>query len=184
MAERLEGTVEHVVFQNSETGYAVVEVLVDEEYFTAVGPLAGICEGEEISAEGEFVNHASFGKQFKVTNCEYRLPETASSIEKYLAAGTLPGVGAVVARRIVDEFGADTFNVISNTPNKLSTIKGLNPSKAMKIHNEFNRIFGIREAVKFLGTMGISSAVAIEVYKHYGELTAQLISENPFLLCA
>ena len=181
--DEISGVVEHVVFQNDDTGYAVIDVLCNDETVIAVGALSRVTEGEQITAQGSFVTHPTFGVQFKVETCEYRLPATNTAILKYLASGVLAGIGPVTAKRIVDKFGVESFNIISNEPERLGEVKGLNPAKIEKIHEGFKRIYGIREAVKFLAEFDISAANAIDVYRHFGELTIQLVNHNPYILC-
>ena len=183
MREQIEGIVEHIVFQNEENGYTIAEINADDEKIVVCGTLFGISIGEKIIAEGEFIIHPTFGEQFKILSCEYRLPETIENIKLYLSSGALAGIGPVLAKRIVDKFGLETFNVIQNSPNMLAGIKGLNPSKVKKINKTFNNVVGIRETVGFLSKFNIQMSVAVELYKHYGENTVKIINENPYLLC-
>lgn len=122
--EHLSGSVEHITFANADTGFAVVELDADGELVTAVGTMPGVAEGEEVELEGEFVTHPSFGPQFKVGSFTCRLPQDTAAVLRYLASGVLPGIGPITARRIVDEFGADTLFVIENQPELLAKVKG------------------------------------------------------------
>ena len=181
--EHLSGSVEHTTFANADTGFAVVELDADGELVTAVGTMPGVAEGEEVELEGEFVTHPSFGPQFKVGSFTCRLPQDTAAVLRYLASGVLPGIGPITARRIVDEFGADTLFVIENQPELLAKVKGMTAAKARAASEEFRRVFGVREAITALARLGLSAASAIALYRALGSATLDLIHENPYLLC-
>ena len=48
--EKIEGTVVHITFQSSDTGFTVLELETDTEYITVVGEMAGIGEGQKLVA--------------------------------------------------------------------------------------------------------------------------------------
>ena len=183
MEEKLNGVVEQIVFKNEDTGFAVIELAADEELVTAVGEMAAVSEGEEVELTGSFVNHPTFGPQFKVEVCEYKMPQTASAILRYLSGGVLPGIGPATARRIVEAFGEETLEVIASQPERLAGIRGLTLRKAKAISEEFRRIFGVREAMSYLAGLGIPAGSALAVYRHYGAYTIDLVKENLYLLC-
>ena len=51
--ETIEGYVDHIIFQNSENGYAVFILVVGGLEITCVGSCRGLTQGENISAQGE-----------------------------------------------------------------------------------------------------------------------------------
>lgn len=181
--ETLTGTVEHVVFSNSETGFAVIEIDAAGELVTAVGEMPGVAEGEEVELAGEYTTHPTFGLQLKVRQFACRLPQGEAAVLRYLASGPLPGIGPVTARRIVEAFGEDTLLVIENNPNALAKIKGMTTAKAIAASNEFRRVFGVREAIASLARVGVTPQQAIALYKHYGPGVLDMVNENPYLLC-
>ena len=113
--ETISGTVDSVIFQSEETGYTVIEI-EDSEGFpvTLVGTMPYLCEGDSITATGKWINHQVYGKQFKVDIYEKTLPTGVSDIMRYLAGGTVKGIGPKTAKKIVDKYGEDTFDVIEN----------------------------------------------------------------------
>ena len=120
--EMAEGTVERVIYQNAENGYSVAELSVGEaEFLTVVGILPYITEGETIKAYGTFTVHPQFGRQFKVEYYEKELPSTEGTILKYLASNSIKGVGKAVARKIVEQFGTEPFDVIVLSFNYIAT---------------------------------------------------------------
>lgn len=183
--ERLNGMVTQVVFQSAATGFCVLELLLaDGDTATVVGELAGVAPGEELTLGGSWTEHPSFGRQFKAVSCEYRLPDTESAILQYLSSGVLTGVGPVMARRIVDEFGARTLDILQTDCELLAQrVRGVSLAKARQIGRDFNELVGLRECVDQLGRLGVSAACAMAAYRQYGETTLARVRENPYLLC-
>ncbi len=182
--ERLNGMVVQVIFQSMETGFCVLELLSGSDTIPVVGELAGVAPGEELTLTGSWVEHASFGRQFKAVSCEYRLPDTESAILQYLSSGVLPGVGPVLARRIVDAFGARTLDVLQTDAEALADrVKGVSLAKARQIGREFCNLVGLRDCVDQLGRLGISANAAMAAYRQHGPSTLPLLRQNPYLMC-
>jgi len=179
----LTGTVEDIVYQNQETGYVVMELDTGTELVTAVGNIPGVAPGEEVALTGRYVNHPTYGQQFKAEVCERQMPATASAILKYLSTGVIKGIGPVLARRMVQMFGDKTLEVIEKDPQKLSEVPGISPKKANQIYEQYRHIFGIRTAMLFLSRFGLDAATSIRAWKLWGPLTQQVVEENPYLLC-
>ncbi|WP_283606360.1 SF1B family DNA helicase RecD2 [Faecalispora anaeroviscerum] len=180
----LTGTVEEIVFSNENNGYKILELKAGEELITVVGTLPWVGCGEELRVIGTWIHHPSFGQQFKAEAFERFAPKTADAILRYLSSGAIKGIGPATATRLVEAFGEHTLEVMENEPERLSSIKGLTRAKAEKIAQEFQRIYGIREIMLYLGGFGITPEEALRVWKQYGPSSAELIRTDPFLLCA
>lgn len=179
----IEGSVEKIIYQNEENGYTVCEIFTpSDELFTLVGNMPYLSEGETISALGNWVNHATFGKQFKVEFYEKQLPATETAILKYLASGAVRGIGKVTARRIVSQFGADSFEVIEHNPQWLSEIPGISPKKAEQISASFAAQFGMRNVMMFCREY-FGPTTAVRIYKKWGNGAVERIKQNPYILC-
>ncbi len=185
MAEKLDtvkGEVEDITYTNEINGYTVCVIDYEGEMLTLVGTMPFLNCGETITAMGKFVNHPTFGRQFKVEHYEKELPATESSIISYLASGAIKGVGPVLARRIVDKFGGDTFDVLEKHPEYLEDVKGVTRKKAREIAEKFNEQFGMRNVMMYFnGIFGTSTAM--KVYKKYGDASVDIIKRNPYILC-
>ena len=181
----ISGTVETVVYANEQTGYAVLEVADerDGELYTAVGPLCEVRAGEEVTLHGRFAMHPTFGQQFKTESYEVRLPETAAAIRRYLSGGALPHIGKAIAARIVAAFGEESLEVIASQPEVLATVKGLTREKAYEASREFQKMFGVREAIECLARWQLPASVAVALYRHYGPDTVDMLRHDPYLLC-
>lgn len=179
----IEGSVEKIIYQNEENGYTVCEIFTpSDEIFTLVGNMPYLSEGETVSALGSWVNHATFGKQFKVEFYEKQLPATETAILKYLASGAVRGIGKVTAQRIVSQFGADSFEVIEHNPQWLSEIPGISPKKAEQISASFAAQFGMRNVMMFCREY-FGPTTAVRIYKKWGNGAVERIKQNPYILC-
>lgn len=179
----MQGTVEHVIYENRDTGYVVFEVNAGGELHVVTGTLGEINAGESVTIYGQFENHPTHGTQFKGISCEASMPQDVAATLAYLSSGALPYIGPATAKKIVETFGVETLEIIANDPARLTQLRGITAEKAMAISNEFRRMFGVREAVAYLGRFGISPVKAVQVYRTLGPKTVEAIQENPYLLC-
>ena len=180
--EKLKGFVEHIIFKNAQNGYGVISLKVEEMEITCTGIFTNLDEGESIEAEGAYVEHAVYGKQFKVERFEVIAPEDRAAVERYLGSGAIKGVGAALAARIVRHFGDDTFRIIEEEPNRLAEIKGISERKAREIAEQVEEKKDARDAMLFLQKYGISNTLAIKIYKQYGMGLYKIMQENPYQL--
>ncbi len=179
----VEGIVENIVYQNEQNGYCVLDLAIDEaEFVTLAGIMPYASEGETVRAMGKWEMHPQYGRQFKVEYYEKNLPATESSMLKYLSSRTVKGIGPITARRIIEKFGTDSFDVIENHPDWLSEVPGISQNKAIEISNDFRRQFGMRNVVTFFGDF-TGPATAVKIYKHYGSAAIDIIKRNPYQLC-
>lgn len=179
----IEGTVEDVLFCNEQNGYIVLDLETGGDYVTVVGELGTIEEGEELRLTGKYVTHPKFGAQFRAVACERKMPATESAILKYLASGVIKGIGPTLAKRLVEEFGDKTLEIIENDPDRLATVKGMSERKAEEINLEFKKIFGIRALMIFLAGYGVSPSIAVCAWKRWGQFAVEVIKSNPYELC-
>lgn len=138
--ETVTGYVDHIIYRNAENGYTVLVLVVNEEELTCVGTFSDIAEGENIEAHGEYTEHATYGRQFKVVSFEEKEPEDEMAIERYLGSGAIHGIGLALAARIVRRFKKDTFRIIEEEPERLAEVKGISQRKAMEIADQVNEI--------------------------------------------
>ncbi len=181
--ETLTGTVERVVYQNEENGYAVVEIETEQgEPETVFGIMPMIGEGEQITVYGQYVNSPKYGRQFKAESYEKHLPKTEATIIKYLSSGSIKGIGPAMARKIVGKFGVETFDVIENNPEWLAEISGISDSRAEKIGKDFREQNGLRSVMLFCGDF-FSPSVSVRAFKRWGSSAVEIIRSNPYVLC-
>lgn len=182
--ERLEGDVESIVYRNDENGYTVLELDSDGELMTAVGNMPLVAVGETLSLLGFYVNHSSYGRQFSVKVCERSMPVGAASILKYLSSRAIKGVGPSTAKKLVEQFGDSTLDVIENEPQRLTAIKGITLEKAKKMSEELQGHFGIRQLMAKLQSYGVPPQCVVSLWREYGKNAMTAIEENPYILCS
>lgn len=180
--EKLAGYVEHIIYRNADNGYTVLNLVSGEEEITCVGIFSAIAEGENIEASGNYTDHPTYGKQFKVESFEEKAPEDEEAIERYLGSGAIRGIGLALAARIVRRFKADTFRIIEEEPERLAEVKGISERKAMEIADQVNEKRDLRQAMIFLQQYGITMNLAVKVYQQYGQEVYGIIRENPYRL--
>ena len=182
--ERLAGQVEHVVFHNQDSGFSVFRVKVrgEREPVTVVGATARISAGEEVEAVGHWRVDANYGRQFRAERIVSVPPTTEAGIERYLASGMVRGIGPHFAKVLVENFGAEIFEVIENSPERLLSLRGIGPKRVERIVAGWEEQKKVREIMLFLHSHGIGTSRAVRIYRTYGAEAIALISENPYRL--
>lgn len=178
----ISGTVNSIIFCNQDNGYTVIEVDVGGNIITCVGILPAVSAGEMLEMEGKYVVHAQFGEQFQIQKVKISAPTSEEAIIKYLSSGLLKGVGVVTAAAIVKAFGAKTLETIETSPQELASIKGISPSKAASIGEQYGKIKNMQEQLMFLQSFDITTNMALKIYAVYGENTKLVLCDNPFRL--
>jgi len=180
--EELTGYVENIIFRNTDNGYTVLDFVADEDLITCTGLFPVIGEGENLLLKGDFVDHPTYGKQFKVASYEVEAPADELSMERYLGSGAIKGIGPKLAARVVKKFGADTFRIIEDEPERLAEVKGISITKAMEISDQIVGAKDIRNAIIFLDKYGLHGNKAIKIYNRFGNEIYNVIQSNPYKL--
>ena len=190
----LRGVVERITYQNPENGYTVARlaperasaevqaVRDDDRLVTLVGSLADLTPGEAIVAHGWWRNDARHGWQFQAQDYRTTLPATLQGMKKYLGSGLVKGVGPVMAGRIVDAFGEATFEVIDADVQRLTAVSGIGPVRASRIAATWAEQRHIREVMAALQGYGVSTSLAVRIYKKFGDDSGRVVSKEPYRL--
>ena len=182
--EELCGVVEDVTYRREDTGFTVMDIFADDEYVTVVGVLPELSEGESVRLRGTWGYHATFGKQFKAQLCERSMPSSSADLLRYLSSGAVRGIGPATAKKIIERFGENSFDVIENQPERLADIKGISLKKAKDISKIFNEQFAVRQIMISLERFGMTTHECLEAYKLYGANAVDMIKANPYALCS
>ena len=181
--EEITGTVESVVYRNEQNGYTILEVSTGKkEIVTVVGTMPFVSEGESITVRGGYVTHSEYGRQFKADSFEKRIPEEPDAILKYLSSGVIKGIGPKTAEKIVETYGADTFDVMCNHPDWLADFKGISARRALEIGEEVRRQMGFYRLFDFCRDV-VPMPVALRIYQTFGERAVEQLRTNPYALC-
>ena len=179
----MSGSVEDVIYKNADNGYTVINLGCDEGLIAVVGNLGDVNEGERLSLRGGWITSPKYGRQFKAAMCERSMPETESEISAYLGSGVIKGLGPAIAKKIVKQFGTEALDIIDNDCMQLTVIKGITSDKALYISNEYHKITGVNEVIKFLGEYNFGPAHAISVWSAFEHDSIKQIKTNPYILC-
>src|SRR4051794_5845928 len=182
----LEVTVERITFANPQTGYSVARVDTGRggDLVTVVGSLLGAHPGETLRLRGRWATHPQFGRQFQVEDYTTVLPATAQGIRRYLGSGLVKGIGPKLAERIVDHFGADALRVIEEEPRRLAEVPSLGPKRTRLITEAWEEQRAVKEVMVVLQGMGVSTSLAVRIYKQYGDASIGVVRTEPYRLAA
>src|SRR6516225_2078703 len=184
----LDGVLERVTFANPETGYTIARIGPARggasELVTAVGPLLGAQVGESLRMRGRWTSHPRYGKQFEVASYTTVLPATVQGIQRYLGSGLIKGIGPVMAERMVKHFGVDIMHIIDDTPQRLIEVDGLGPKRTAMITAAWAEQKAIKEVMVFLQGVGVSTSLAVRIYKKYGDEAISVVRDEPYRLAA
>ncbi|MTI46812.1 SF1B family DNA helicase RecD2 [Sporosalibacterium faouarense] len=178
----IQGTIEEIIFQNESNGYTVAVMETEDDVVTIVGTIPVINIGETLKVQGKWDYHPNFGQQLKVELYSTVVPATINGIEKYLSSGLIPGIGPKTAKKIVEEFGKDSIDILQYNPEKLKLVEGIGEKKAEKITEAFVEQRELRDIMIFLQGYGISTTYGVKIYKKYGNETIPKVQENPYRL--
>ena len=189
--DTLTGSVERITFYNPENGYSVVRLRPDRARLpgadrtglvTVVGNLPELVPGEHLHLSGSWVNHPKHGLQFQVEVCEQVLPATVAGIRRYLGSGLIKGIGPRLAERIVSRFEARTLDVIERNPELLQEVPDIGPKRSHLIAVAWEEQKQVKEIMLFLHSHGVSTNLAIKVYKQYGDQALGVVQSDPYRL--
>jgi exodeoxyribonuclease V alpha subunit len=182
----LEATLERITFANPQSGYTVARVDTGrgDTLVTVVGSLLGAQPGETLRLHGRWGTHPQHGRQFVVEDYTTVLPATVQGIRRYLGSGLVKGIGPKLAERIVDHFGADALRVIEEEPARLAEVPSLGPKRTRLITAAWEEQRAIKEVMVFLQGMGVSTSLAVRIYKQYGGASIDVVRTQPYRLAS
>ncbi|MFZ5968987.1 MAG: ATP-dependent RecD-like DNA helicase [Bacillota bacterium] len=182
MAVEIQGVLTEFIFRNESNGYVVAEVETEDNVVTVVGYMPIANQGETIAFTGNWTIHPVYGTQLEIISYHQVAPKTLQGIENYLASGVIKGIGPKIAKKIVEKFGSEAFDIIQTQPELLTQVEGIGQAKAKTIAEAFAEQRELREVMLFLQPYGVTPNYAVKIYKKYGDLAIQMIQENPYRL--
>jgi len=183
----VEGSLERITYVNEDNGYTVAKVDTGRganDLLTVVGALLGAQPGESLRLEGRWGSHHQYGKQFHVESYRTVLPATVQGIQRYLGSGLIKGIGPKIAERIVQHFGVDALEVIENDGARLIEVPGLGPKRTKLIAAAWEEQKAIKEVMVFLQGVGVSTSLAVRIYKNYKDAAISVVRNEPYRLAA
>jgi exodeoxyribonuclease V alpha subunit len=186
------GTIDRVIYQNAENGYAVLCVVPDAKHagrggfpkdkLTCTGTLPNPQGGMKIAFTGRWVETRKFGRQFAFTGYEEQIPTSEAGLIAYLSSGLIKGVGADLAKRIVKAFGQDTVRVLDTQPDSLLKVKGIGKKNIEMIKESWTEHRCMSDLMQALQPYGISPAYGLRIFAEYGPESLEVVRANPYRL--
>ena len=186
-ASVLEAVLERITYVNEDSGYTIARVATERtgpDLLTVVGPLLGAQVGESLRLTGRWSSHPRYGRQFEVRSYTTVLPATIQGIRRYLGSGLIKGIGPVMAERMVAHFGAGILAVIETEPGRLIEVHGLGPKRTKMIAGAWEEQKAIKEVMVFLSGVGVSTSLAVRIYKKYGGASITIVRNEPYRLAS
>ena len=183
----LEAVLERITYANEDTGYTIARVATERtgpDLLTVVGPLLGAQVGESLRLTGRWGSHPRYGRQFEVHSYTTVLPATIQGIRRYLGSGLIKGIGPMMAERMVAHFGAGILAVIETQPGRLIEVHGLGPKRTKKIAEAWEEQKAIKEVMVFLSGVGVSTSLAVRIYKTYADDSISIVRNEPYRLAS
>jgi len=183
----LEAVLERVTYANEETGYTIARVAADRsgpDLLTVVGPLAGAQVGESLRLTGRWTSHPRYGRQFEVRSYSTVLPATIQGIQRYLGSGLIKGIGPVMAERMVAHFGTDILRVIDEEVQRIAEVPGVGPKRTKMVAAAWQEQKAIKDVMVFLQSVGVSTSLAVRIYKQYRDSSIDVVRGEPYRLAA
>ena len=183
MDQVVQGVVERLTYV-SDDGYTVLRLKAPDhaDLVTVVGHLPDVNPGESLKLTGAWINHARYGRQFKAEHCEQVLPATLEGIRRYLGSGLIKGIGPVTAATIVKRFGLETLEILDEEPLRLREVAGVGPVRAELVACAWEEQKAIKEVMLFLQSHGVTTSLAVKIYKTYGDEALNVVQTDPYRL--
>ncbi len=193
--DQIAGSVERITFYNEENGYTVLRLKPDtrgmlpfkyasgrDALITVVGNLPELNPGEHLKLTGKWTSHSKHGRQFQAELCEQSRPATSEGIKRYLGSSLIRGIGPVMAERIVNRFGEETLAVIDHEPDRLLEVLGIGKKRVGQIKKAWVEQRAIKDVMLFLQSHGVSTSLAVKIYKKYKDDSLAIVQNTPYRL--
>lgn len=176
-----------VVFRQP-TGYTVLAMQAVEPpgaRFTAVGDVPAELHLEPHQAwrlTGAWVESRRYGRQFRLTGLAPDKPRSAAALEALLASGLISGIGPERAKRIIDRFGVDAWDLLNHASERLMDVPGIGPGLFRAMTAAWRQHQQQAALLAQLCEAGLSLALATKVLRHFGASAEGVLSTNPYRL--
>src|SRR5262249_29525342 len=81
-------------------------------------------------------------------------------------------------------FDADTLRVIEEEPDRLVEVSGLGPKRTAMITRAWEEQKAIKEGMLFLQGVGVTTSLAVRIYKTYRDAAITMVKNEPYRLAA
>lgn len=118
-----------------------------------------------------------------VYNFDTALPETRSGVIDYISSLGVR-IGRAKAGKIYDKYGERIWDILENTPDELSSIRGISKTVISNLKRKLDETQQKRKIlIQFAGCEEMTPRRAGKIVETYGETALPQILSNPYLLC-
>lgn len=181
MSKCLQGELGRIIYRNDD--FLIALLITDDGQHIVKGSVLGVERGEKIMVHGEWSVHPRYGRQFEIERWERPLPATKEQAIAFLSSGLIKGCGPKRAKVIVNHLGSSAVEVMMEQgESAIRHIKGIGEKNARTIIKSVKSNFEVQKIIGKLIQYGISTNMAMKIYKEFGSNTVSVVKENPYLL--
>lgn len=181
--ETIEGELIRLSYSTDDGAFAVARLKTKAGECIAVGPLGHVAAGQHLSLSGRWMEHGSYGRQFKASSVLVEDPRTIRGLELYLGSGAVQGLGPAFAKRVVDHFGLDTMRIIAEEPGRLTEVEGIGQKRMELIKAQWVKDRANREILAVLRGYGLGAALSNRIVERWGKEAAAIVAREPYRMC-
>ncbi len=181
MANGINGIVESILYEATDTSYKVVSVEANGQKYVCVGDMPTVELYGNYHFNGEMSINDKYGLRFMVSSYCSISHDTNEGLIAYLSSDRFQGIGTKTATKIVGALGLDAISKIKEDVNVLISL-GIKSDKAVLIQNQLKSSEDIEEIFVKLYNYGITPKMAGKIYSIYKSKTLSIIEKNPYLL--
>lgn len=194
--ETIGGMISRVNYYNPENGYTVAILELDYKdkniamkKSKIIGNTIAVVgfferkpqDSEEYSFEGDFVRDKNYGLQFKFTKFVRKTIKNEHGIISYLSSSMFPGIGAKIAKIIIETLGVDCLSKIKENSSVLDSVNITEKQKSVIITGLLADEAS-QEAVLFFLDNGITLDMSHKIISLFGDMAKQIVIEEPYIL--
>ncbi len=139
--------------------------------------------GDRVRIPGRWVKGRRGEQWFEALAFAIPFPETPEVLERYLASSWVSGVGAGIARRLVEALGPALWDVLDRGESRrLARVPGVGEARARRILEAWHRDCLEREARLFLLGLGLGPDLVDRIVLHHGRNTVAMVVDAPYRL--
>ena len=191
MSPSIEASYSWTLYENS--GYKVIRYKADDPVILPDGRMVNFInaggndcpdvKGITYRLNGDFKEYQDkkSGKNeytFSLKSYEEVIPSQKEGVISYLQS--LDGVGEKTARDLFDYFSFSVFGVIEKNPERLSEVRGISHTKAIKISTSYSKRVSKKDFCQYLFKYNLSESMISKIMRSETTGDIDKIKENPF----
>lgn len=181
--EQLFATIKKIKYLNELTDWAFIQFIgEDGKTFFASGKFGPQYTGYRLTLNGDWKDNArGSGKILEVYSYKVMPPKSEEGIYLFLTSGLFKGMTKSIARKLVDEYGPKTLDLLSYDINILNTIKGVGAKTFMKIRDSFQKTLPQQASIlALINEYQFTFVEALLVVKQFPENTFDILKKAPY----